>query len=174
MWTHTGKKNGRLDMALVKMTNATQEFKDNLTAQARYLEIENTYLGSVNRDCWVWTGRCFAQTLKGKNLNLDGHRDFGWMNFKGFSRIDGCPVFLVPENFAAGDRYARMIEVFGLMTLNADGTAKHYQKNDLRFQLIEPVFEVRYAPGYKPLPMKKYKQVFSEVDPFGEENWEED
>lgn len=79
----------------VKVDN--RRLREYLKEHIRFLEIEETTAGLLRDECWISTEKVGPATLFGKNNNLDPGIG-NWIRFIGFSRIDGSPIFIIPDS----------------------------------------------------------------------------
>lgn len=134
-------------------------------------------LGGISGDCWVHIGGIniyeFYNQMNYKKypsvLELDVTN---WMKFLGFSRIDGRPMFLIPNGcISDGTPLIDNLREKGITTLNRGAIrAITFKDENMRIELGACVEDD--LPGYKK-SQKVHKQVFSEMDPYGEEDWDE-
>jgi hypothetical protein len=111
---------------------------------------------------------------------IDGNGgEENWINYIGCSRIDGYPMFLIPHGaIREGNGVQDTIRDNGLMILSREGTLKLFKDEHLGMTLVSRLEDHNFGfgelltsgggMGQKP----KGKQIFCDIDPYGEESWE--
>lgn len=99
--------------------------------------------------------------------HYDQDVDKNWIRLLGFSRIDGSPIFQILNDYAGN--FQDLISNVGLTMMNRYGGIR-LVKDDFEVEMIPTIDD--FSP-FKNTMKPKGKQVFSLIDPYGEELWEE-
>lgn len=139
-------------------------------------------VGGLSNHCWVKLGDATFDEIKDKNDIPNEIDNKGWINLIGFSRIDGNPMFHIPDEFRGRAWIGTQVDVLTLFrnnritTIPRDGLYVNWTLNEnIILDLVSTLEDHMYIKNFwgKMKPIKKGIQVFSEADPYGEENWEE-
>ena len=128
------------------------------------IDFINTSCGEI-KECWIHIG-CVDISEHINMHHKENYMNFdpkNWIRFLGFSKIDNCPIFFIPDDcfFGDVDEFINFIREDGLSILNINGS-----DNPL---FIDNKMKLEFIPSLEYID----KRVYSEVDPYREENWED-
>ena len=140
-----------------------------LRQQMNYFHLREV-VGGIDGIVWVHIGHVDYHDIIDKSDGVGEAKN--WMRFLGFSRIDGYPLFYIPENSLEPN--IPIIDIFrnnAIYTLSNLGDATNmFQDPNITIQLVTMLGD--HLPSFVGFPTKG-KQIFSKVDPYGEEDWED-
>lgn len=140
-------------------------FNELLRDQMRFFNIIEVF-GSLNSACWIHIGPVDITTHVNKHILIENDIK-NWIKFVGFSRIDRCPIFFIPDGCLEGAGYLlNHLRENGLSIISRWGETNNvFIDRDMTIEDVEMMVNRSQR--------KKTKQIFSEVDPYGEEDWGE-
>jgi hypothetical protein len=157
------------------------QFRKNIREQLEYFDIKEQ-LGGISRRSFILLDRDGeAEPKLFENKHNGGKERINWIEFIGFSRIDGDPMFRLEIDKLDYDWLTNILREHRFNTLKRDGHGvntiedKNLVIHHVRYLLdLEDHVPSFYGSIKPPFKIKEIKRVYSENDPYGEEEWEDE
>lgn len=148
------------------------QFDNNLKDQLMYFNIV-VRVGGISRRSWIKIGNDNIEDFINKHNG--GEEKINWIELIGFSRIDGYPMFRIDiEDIETNGKWLiDILRNYGFTTISIDGTRVNYI-SDNNMEVMNVSMLEDHIPKFFGEKIKNIKRVYSSLDPYGEEDWDDE